>query len=110
LFSHNKELESEFRNEVLLNEQYKQMLSVLKSSMEAKIEELGLDSILDYSLSKPTKPSFIKNKVDIFTEMVKIRTEIKNWNSSKKLQDSMVSSLEESNITFKERVKILQTK
>jgi len=45
--------------------------------MEAKIEELGLDSILDYSLSKPTKPSFIKNKVDIFTEMVKIRTEIK---------------------------------
>jgi len=52
--------------------------------MEAKIEELGLDSILDYSLSKPTKPSFIKNKVDIFTEMVKIRTEIKNWNSSKK--------------------------
>jgi len=78
--------------------------------MEAKIEELGLDSILDYSLSKPTKPSFIKNKVDIFTEMVKIRTEIKNWNSSKKLQDSMVSSLEESNITFKERVKILQTK
>jgi len=31
----------------MLNEQYKQMINVLKSSMETKIEELGLDSILD---------------------------------------------------------------
>jgi len=42
-----------------------------------KIEELGIDSILDYSLSKPNKPNYILNKIDIFTEIIKVRNEIK---------------------------------
>jgi len=42
--------------------------------------------------------------------MVKVRNEIKSWNASKKSHESMVASLEEMNLTLKERVKILQSK
>lgn len=94
----------------MLNEQYKQMINVLKGSMESKIEELGLDSILEYSLSKPSKPSFIKNKVDIFAEIVKLRNEINEYKNNKKSHDQLVNSMEDNSLTLKERVKILQSK
>jgi len=57
LFRNYNEVEQEFRNEIIINEQQKQMLIVLKSSAESKIEDLGLDSLFDYSLAKVSKPS-----------------------------------------------------
>lgn len=57
MYKNYNEVEQEFRNEIIINEQQKQMLLVLRSSTEAKIEELGLDSLFDYSLAKVSKPS-----------------------------------------------------
>jgi len=103
-------VEQEFRNEIIINEQQKQMLIVLKSSAEAKIEDLGISSILDQSLAKVSKPSYLHNKVDIFSEILKTKNELNEYKLSKNSREKLITTLEDETMTLMERIKILQSK
>jgi len=86
------------------------MIDILKSSLETKVEELGLNSLFEYSLSKTSKPDFIKNKVDIFTEITKVQMEINNYNKSKNKNDELINKYENQISSMKERIKQLEHK
>ena len=95
---------------IIINEQQKQMLIVLKSSTEAKIEELGHDSLFDYSLAKVSKPSYIQSKVDIFAEILKTKNELNEYKLSRNSREKLITNLENETMAKNERVKIIQYK
>lgn len=59
------------------------MIKILKQSLEVRIDELGLDNLFNQNLSKPSKPPSIKNKIDLFLEIIKIKNEMKKFYETK---------------------------
>lgn len=97
------------RQEILASEEQRSYIEVLKQALEARIEELGLKTLLQQALSKPKRPKHLNTSIDIFAELAHLKKNEINAKKHASRAESTITDLEVEVQNLRERIRSMTT-